>query len=245
MAGENRGFVLNGQRVVLDLDFAGSVKATAYLTIKPTNVRLSTVFLHAAPCLRITAVHLSGPNIDDPLPALPASFSHYNPLLGLKDLGDGTPLNPNLPDSIQRHPEIKRKLWAAMAEKDEGELAIDVSHGWVRIAQTKDGGPAAQAGLAEILIAIDYEVCMSDVDTEGIVWRRPGDAGNDFVSLFDRPVNVHRQNLTGPSNQIWNSGYHICLSTRPLTMLLDIGYPVWTISGTDARGSWKLVYPGI
>jgi hypothetical protein len=32
------------------------------------------------------------------------------------------------------------------------------------------------------LIAIDYEICMSDVDTEGIVWRRPGDAGNDFVS---------------------------------------------------------------
>jgi transcription initiation factor TFIID subunit 2 len=182
MAGENRGFVLNGQRVVLDLDFAGSVRATAYLTIKPTNVRLSTVFLHAAPCLRITSVHLSGPNIDDPLPPLPASFSHHNPLLGLRDAGEGASFNPTQPDAIQRHPEIKRKLWAAMAEKDEGELAIDVSHGWVRIAQTKEGGQAAQAGLAEILIAIDYEICMSDVDTEGIVWRRPGDAGNDFVS---------------------------------------------------------------
>jgi transcription initiation factor TFIID subunit 2 len=185
MAGENRGFVLNAQRVVLDLDFAGSVRGTAYLTIKPTNVRLSTVYLHAAPCLRITSVYLSGPDIDDPLPVLPASFSHYNPLLGLRDVVEGTPINPTLPDSIQRHPEIKRKLWAAMAEKDEGELAIDVSHGWVRIAQAKQGGQPAQAGLAEILIAIDYEICMSDVDTEGIVWRRPGDAGNDYVSLAD------------------------------------------------------------
>lgn len=181
MAGVNRGFVLNAQRVALDLDFAGSIKATTYLTVKPTNVRLSTVFLHAAPCLKITAVHLSGPNIDDPLPSIPASFTHYNPLLGLSDSSDGQTINFNTNDVIQRHPDIKRKLWSAMTEKDEGELAIDVSHGWVRIAQTKDGS-VSQTGLADILIQIDYEINMCEVDTEGIVWRRPGDAGNDFVS---------------------------------------------------------------
>lgn len=191
MAGENRGFVLNSQRVVLDLDFAGSARATAYLAIKPTNVRLTTVLLNAAPCLKITGVHLSGPDIDDPLPSLPASFTHFNPLLGLDEqvshdgtstVGSNALINPNQPDAIQRHPEIKRKLWSAMAEKEEGELAIDVSHGWVRIAQVKQDtqGQTQAAGLAEILIAIDYEIEMSDLDTEGIVWRRPGDGGNEY-----------------------------------------------------------------
>jgi len=234
MAGENRGFVLNGQRVVLDLDFAGSLKATAYLTIKPTNVRLSTVFLHAAPCLRITAIQLSGPDIEDPLPALPASFNHYNPLLGLYDINDGQPINPNAPDAIQRHPDVKRKLWTAMAEKDEGELAIDVSHGWVRIAQVKEGSQAAQAGLAEILITIDYEITMSDVDTEGVVWRRPGDAGNDYVCTIPnlRPLSsAHFHHHTIFSECLTS------LSTHHHMTPLVTGRRVSTIYGTDVRGN--------
>jgi len=235
MAGENRGFVLNGQRVVLDLDFAGSLKATAYLTIKPTNVRLSTVFLHAAPCLKITAIQLSGPDLEDPLPALPASFNHYNPLLGLYEINDGQPINPNASDAIQRHPDVKRKLWTAMAEKDEGELAIDVSHGWVRIAQAKEGGQAAQAGLAEILITIDYEIAMSDVDTEGVVWRRPGDAGNDYVCIvygFKGGVGCSlRASCDFCSEYLTSSSTH-----RHMTPLVT-GRHASTIYGTDVLGN--------
>jgi transcription initiation factor TFIID subunit 2 len=235
MAGENRGFVLNGQRVVLDLDFAGSLKATAYLTIKPTNVRLSTVFLHAAPCLRIMAIQLSGPDVEDPLPALPASFNHYNPLLGLYEINDGQPMNPNAPDAIQRHPDVKRKLWTAMAEKDEGELAIDVSHGWVRIAQAKEGSQTAQAGLAEILITIDYEIAMSDVDTEGIVWRRPGDAGNDYVCTVSK--------LGGVVGCLFQPSYTrssecpTSLSTHHHMTPLVIGRPASIIYGIDVHGN--------
>lgn len=71
-----------------------------------------------------------------------------------------------------------------MSEKEEGELEIDVSHGWVRIAKAREDEKQLQMRLAEIMITIEYEIVMSELDTEGLVFRRPGDAGFDEVRRF-------------------------------------------------------------
>ena len=105
----------------------------------------------------------------------------------------------------------------------------------------KEGGQAAQAGLAEILIAIDYEICMSDVDTEGIVWRRPGDAGNDFVSPAWLPSPQFHE-ADSLAYIIEDSGYLTCSSILRHTMPLDIGYHAWTTSGTDVLGNSRSAF---
>lgn len=88
------------------------------------------------------------------------------------------------PIDLKSHQEIKRKTWAALGERDEGELAISVSHGWVRLVETDgagpDGGPAVS--LAPIQIQIDYQLVVGGEVVEGIVFRRPGDGGDDTVS---------------------------------------------------------------
>lgn len=126
----------------------------------------------------MTAITLSGPDQYDPLPEVPATYVHHEPLEQLQLPGE-TPSN----NAIHHHPEIKRRIWSAMAEKEEGELEIDVSHGWVRIAKAREEEhPVQQARLAEIMVTVEYEVAMGEVDAEGIVFRRPGDAGFEDVS---------------------------------------------------------------
>ncbi|KAJ9102635.1 hypothetical protein QFC19_004744 [Naganishia cerealis] len=165
------------ERVVLDVDFAGYVKATTYITIRPTNARLSTVLLHAASNIRITSCKLQGPEKYDPLPEVPATYIHHDPFEQLQPPGESSA------NIIQSHPEIKRRIWSAMSEKEEGELEIDVSHGWVRIAKARSEDTHTQMRLAEIMITIEYEIVMSELDTEGFVFRRPGDSGFDEGSF--------------------------------------------------------------
>jgi transcription initiation factor TFIID subunit 2 len=87
------------------------------------------------------------------------------------------------PIDIRSHPEIKRKTWAALAEKDEGELAVTVAGGWVRLidtgARAEDGSTVPM--LAPIQIQIDYQLVVGGSVIEGIVFRRPGDGGDDDV----------------------------------------------------------------
>lgn len=58
-----------------------------------------------------------------------------------------------------------------MGEQDEGELAILVSNGWVRLQQKGDG-----YAFAPIVIQIDYSLQLGGDVTEGIVFRRDGDS---------------------------------------------------------------------
>jgi transcription initiation factor TFIID subunit 2 len=51
---------------------------------------------------------------------LPADFSHYDPLANLS-VGA-----PNEPLDCHRHPELKRKIYSALQESDEGELSITI-----------------------------------------------------------------------------------------------------------------------
>jgi hypothetical protein len=143
--------------------------------------------------------------------------------------------------SIDQHPAIKRRLWTALAEKEEGELAINVSHGWVRLdevaydARRAETGPR-EAGLEEIVIRIEYEITMAGPPGEGVVFRRPGDGGNENVRLI---TNRRREVRVLTRWDRLNSEYRTSSSIRPPMTRLDTGFHVWTISGTDAPGRWR------
>ncbi|WVR08077.1 hypothetical protein IAU60_005123 [Kwoniella sp. DSM 27419] len=171
--GASRGFTLTHQRNVLDIDFSGVITASAFLTIQPTNPSLRTLFLHASPLLQINNVTLSSPTAVDPFLPTSASFTLSNPFQPL-------PVREP-PIDIRSHPEIKRKLWAATGERDEGELAISVSGGWVRLVESVlPSGQAGQVAFAPIQVQIDYQLALGGDVVEGIVFRRPGDGGDDY-----------------------------------------------------------------
>jgi transcription initiation factor TFIID subunit 2 len=130
------------------------------LTIYPTSPSLRCVNLHASPLLDIRTVTLSSPTDQEALLPTPVSFSHTSPIQPLPQRNDQ-------PIEIKSHIEIKRKTWAGMAEQDEGELAVLVSNGWVRLVQKGDA-----VDFAPIMIQIDYSLHLGAEITEGIVFRR-------------------------------------------------------------------------
>ncbi|RXK36392.1 hypothetical protein M231_06358 [Tremella mesenterica] len=136
-----------------------SDEGTAYLTVKPTSPSLRTIYLNASPLLEISSVLLSSPTDKDPLLPTPATYAFCNPFQPLP--------NRDPPVEISSHPEIKRRTWAATGEGDEGELAISVSGGWVRIVQVGD-----HSDLGVIQIQIDYSLTLGGKVVEGIVFER-------------------------------------------------------------------------
>lgn len=168
-------FLTSHQRNVIEIDFAGVLNGSAHLTITPTNPALRTVYLHASPLLQINSVTLSSDTANNPLLPTPASFAVTNSFQPL-------PVREP-PIDLKSHQEIKRKTWAALGERDEGELAVSVSHGWVRLVETSGAGPdgGVAVSLAPIQIQIDYQLVVGGEVVEGIVFRRPGDGGDDTV----------------------------------------------------------------
>jgi transcription initiation factor TFIID subunit 2 len=152
---EGRGFTLSHQRVALDINFSGVITASAHLTILPTSPNLRTINIHASPLLQITNVSLSSPTPTDPLLSTPASYA-------LSQAFQPLPFR-DPPVQIRSHTEIKRKTWAAIHERDEGELAISVTGGWIRLL---DGDTA----LAPIEIQVDYRLIAGEGTIEGIVF---------------------------------------------------------------------------
>lgn len=147
-----------------------TTQGSAFLTIYPTSPSLRCVNLHASPSLDIRSVTLSSPTEEEALLPTPASFSHASPIQPLPQR-DGQPIE------IKSHTEIKRKTWAGMGEQDEGELAILVSNGWVRLVQKGDA-----VDFAPILIQVDYSLHLGGEVTEGIVFRRDAESNHE-VSL--------------------------------------------------------------
>jgi hypothetical protein len=155
---------------------------------------------------------------------------HTNPLASLSD---------DKLRSIEHHPAIKRRLWTALAEKEEGELAINVSHGWVRLdevaydSRRAETGPR-EAGLEEIVVKIEYEI-VGGLLGEGVVFRRPGDGGIDVgrKSLFLSSRTTDRSDIPP------NSASRTSSSIRHRMTLHVTGYHVSTTSGTDAHGRWR------
>ncbi|KAF9075021.1 hypothetical protein BDP27DRAFT_1316349 [Rhodocollybia butyracea] len=96
------------QKVVLEVDFSGSLWGYTEITIVPASSELKTILLHSRQCI-IQSVHVG---------AYAADFVHNDPL---SNLSNGI----SEPDS-HRHPELKRKLYSALQEGDEGELSIAI-----------------------------------------------------------------------------------------------------------------------
>ena len=185
--------MLSHQRVVLDVNFAGVLSGTAYLTINPTNPALRTIYLHASPLLQIRGVTLSSPHPSDPLLVTPASYTLSQPF---------TPLPTREPPlDIKSHTEIKRKTWAALGERDEGELAISVSGGWVRVVP----GERDTMTLAPIEIKIDYRLAIGSDVVEGIVFEQ----GDDKVGKPRRGVLIHADTPHVPLSYDVQLGSHM------------------------------------
>ncbi|KAF7307415.1 Transcription initiation factor TFIID subunit 2 [Mycena indigotica] len=105
-----RGFNISHQKVVLEIDFSGCLWGYTEITIVPTSKELRTVHLHSRQCTIQTVTVANQP----------AEFIHHDPLANLSLGGP--------PESIDchRHPELKRKLYTALQEGEDGELAIAI-----------------------------------------------------------------------------------------------------------------------
>jgi len=132
---------------------------------------LRTLYLHASPFFEISNVTLSSPTPIDPLLPTPASYC-------LSDSFQPLPVREPAID-IRSHTEIKRKTWSAIGERDEGELAISVSGGWVRLLSSQGKVEVNAVSFAPIQVQIDYRLVLGGDIIEGIVFRRPGDGGDE------------------------------------------------------------------
>nr|XP_019009377.1 transcription initiation factor TFIID subunit 2 [Kwoniella pini CBS 10737]OCF48158.1 transcription initiation factor TFIID subunit 2 [Kwoniella pini CBS 10737] len=189
-----RGFVVTHQRNVLDIDFQGIITASAFLTVEPTNPALRTIYLNASPLLQINNVTLSSPTPVEPFLPTPGSFTLSNSLQPL-------PIR-DPPLDIKSHPEIKRKTWSAMGESDEGELAISVSGGWVRLVENQN----SLVAFAPIQVQIDYQLVLGGDVVEGIVFKRPGDADDDsqIPHMFLSPTTYDAARIWTPCvDSLW------------------------------------------
>lgn len=125
-----------------------------------------------------------------------------------------------------------------MGESDEGELAISVSGGWVRLVESQNiAGQDPQVTFAPIQVQIDYQLVVGGDVVEGIVFRRPGDGGNEYVCPpRDRLAQIQ---LTFPSK------FPTCSSQPLLTTLQESGRRALTVCLKDVLGNLSLLCPGI
>ncbi|KEP50373.1 transcription initiation factor TFIID subunit 2 [Rhizoctonia solani 123E] len=108
-----RGFGISHQKVVLQADI-GKKTAHGYteLTIVPLSRDLRTIHLHARCDIHNVSVCVA-PGSE----TVRAEFVHHDPTQSVT-VSD--------PTDVHLHPELKRKLFAAGAEADEGELSIAI-----------------------------------------------------------------------------------------------------------------------
>ncbi|KIY52676.1 hypothetical protein FISHEDRAFT_63651 [Fistulina hepatica ATCC 64428] len=107
---------MDGRKVVLELDFSGALWGYTELQVVPTNDDLRTVHLHSRQC-KIHDVTVNGEPVD---------YVHHDLLASI---------SLPAPDETDchRHPELKRRLYSALQECEEGELSITTRGGLVRI----------------------------------------------------------------------------------------------------------------
>ncbi|KAH8094603.1 hypothetical protein BXZ70DRAFT_1009904 [Cristinia sonorae] len=99
-----RGFSIY---VVLEIDFSGSIWGYTELTVVPASKDLRSIHLHSRQCT-IHSVTVAAHSAD---------FVHHDPLSNLSI--------SNAQD-CHNHLELKRKVYSALAEGDEGELSIAI-----------------------------------------------------------------------------------------------------------------------
>ncbi|KAH9968683.1 TATA-binding protein associated factor Taf2 [Russula dissimulans] len=171
-----RGFsiyvLLFHQNVVLEIDFAGALWGYTDILIVPNDKSLRTVHLHCRQCT-VHSVTVASHR---------AEFVQYDSLANL------TVSNPQ---DVHTHPELKRKLYSALAEGDEGELSIAIPKevplkvsGSVHasIAASEAATPEPQTPgtsalptleFAPLIVHIEYSVRNP---ADGLTFVRPSDA---------------------------------------------------------------------
>ncbi|KAI0304611.1 hypothetical protein BC826DRAFT_1088837 [Russula brevipes] len=168
-----RGFSI--YNVVLEIDFAGSLWGYTDILMVPNDKSLRTVHLHCRQCT-VHSVTVASHR---------AEFVQYDPL---------TSLAISNPQDVHTHPELKRKLYSALAEADEGELSIAIpKEVSLKVSGSFHAGLAASEGnsstphqpqtpgvsniptleFAPITVHIEYSV-RNPVD--GLTFVRPSDA---------------------------------------------------------------------
>ncbi|KAI0660528.1 hypothetical protein C8Q70DRAFT_976084 [Cubamyces menziesii] len=119
-----RGFTISHQKVVLEIDFSGHIWGYTTITLNPTSKDLKTIHLHARQCV------IHGVTVG----SFPADFVHQDPFAHL---------SVSNPQDVHNHPELKRRVYSALAEGDEGELSISIP----REVAVTPSGHRAQTGI--------------------------------------------------------------------------------------------------
>ncbi|GAA5878689.1 hypothetical protein JCM8547_002132 [Rhodosporidiobolus lusitaniae] len=174
-----KGFQVINQKVSISIGLNGRIHGYTELTLLPLTTDLRTVWLHAGRPLQILSASLRLPTI------VPLAFSHLPPSI------------PALtqPENIHTYPEMKRQIWRADNEAEEGELGIAIPHGTVvRVGGGGAGGrtpaPATPAAGKEspreeyepFTIAVEYEVTKPGM---GVVVVGPDEANpSRFPHVF-------------------------------------------------------------
>ncbi|KAG9119594.1 hypothetical protein FRC07_005323, partial [Ceratobasidium sp. 392] len=142
-----RGFGISHQKVVLQTDI-GSCSAHGYteLTIVPLSRDLKTIHLHARCDIHSVSV-AAAPGAE----TTKADFVHHDPTQTVA-VSDAT--------DVHLYPELKRRLFGAAAEADEGELSIAIPTGFALHPSNApvDVQGAERPDLPPFVVMIEYSV---------------------------------------------------------------------------------------
>ncbi|KAG9096358.1 hypothetical protein FRC06_008750 [Ceratobasidium sp. 370] len=142
-----RGFGISHQKVILQTDI-GSRSAHGYteLTIVPLSRELRTIHLHARCDIHNVSV-AAAPGAE----TTKADFIHHDPTQAVT-VSDAT--------DVHLYPELKRRLFAAAAEADEGELSIAIPTGFALHPSNApvDVQGAERPDLPPFVLMIEYSV---------------------------------------------------------------------------------------
>ncbi|GAA5938378.1 transcription initiation factor TFIID subunit TAF2 [Sporobolomyces koalae] len=173
-----KGFNVTNQKVSISIGLNGRINGYTELTIVPTEPDLRTVWLNAR-SLNVLSTSLRVPTV------VPLDFSHLPP----------APPTLTEPTNIHTYPELKRSVWRADNEGEEGELGIAIPHACiVRIprpgGETPSTSKNAEAPKPDeyepFAVAVEYEVVKPGI---GIVVVAPDDANpSRFPHVFTSAI---------------------------------------------------------
>ncbi|KAK0246182.1 hypothetical protein EDD85DRAFT_924985 [Armillaria nabsnona] len=152
-----RGFSISHQKVVLEIDFSGSLWGYTEITIVPTSSELRTIYLNSRQC----TIHSVTVGSYD------AEFACSDPLANI-NLGSSS----NDAQDCHRHLELKRKLYSALQEGDDGELAIGIP----RDVSLKYSGSIASLGMPS-------ENATPEPQTPGVSQAQNGHTAPEFSPI--------------------------------------------------------------
>ncbi|KAH9824294.1 hypothetical protein DFH28DRAFT_1103158 [Melampsora americana] len=154
----HRAFAVTHQRITLDINLNGQIRALTEIVIVPLDNKLQTVHLHSTSTKIISVSH----------PAQPTpSKLKFN-------LNEPKPVSIPDPRSVKQFPEAKRRLFQRVNEKGTGELAIGIDRSKIKKIDRQPSGSTPSATLTAHQsqkekeeyepISIEIEYCISSED---------------------------------------------------------------------------------